>query len=130
LHEALQLLEDERKVSALLRQRETNLQLSVERAERERSIAYEKRDEERTRRDKLEALLERTERAKEALISQVRKISHELEQVKDDRATAYKNLSLGEENARALVVEKQKLEAELHQIKADLDEMAKLLEMA
>ncbi len=128
LHEALQVLEEERKVSASLRQRETNLHLSIEKAERERNVAYEKRDEERARRDKLEALLERTERAKEALISQVRKVSLELKLVTNERDSAYKNLSQVEENANALVVENRKLEAGLQQTRAELNEMFQLLD--
>jgi hypothetical protein len=97
--EAQSLLEDERKKRVSAEQSESTLQ-SIRRAERERDLAYEKRDEERSLRQEREAEIERLERGKEGVIAQVRKKDGELKQV------------LGE---------KQRLEKELSRVQSELD---------
>ncbi len=105
LNEVQKLLAEERKKRASVEHSESTLQ-SIRRVERERDLAYEKRDEERDRRQELETAMERLEKGKEAVIAQVRKKDRELKQV------------LGE---------KQQLEKELSKVQSELDAIHRYL---
>jgi myosin heavy subunit len=72
LDEALKQLEDQRRENVTLKQ-------SLHKSEREKAIAYDKRDEERESREQAEALLEKLERDKQVIINQRRKDHEQLE---------------------------------------------------
>ncbi len=92
LNEVQKLLEEEREKRASVEYSKSTLQ-SIRRAERERDLAYEKRDEERDRRQELETAMERLKKGKEAVIAQVRKKDRELEQAQGEKQQLEKELS-------------------------------------
>jgi len=128
LHDAMQQLAEEREEASALRQNVTKLQVGLESAERERSIAYQKRDAERTRADNLETFLRKEEVAKQKVIAEVRKAHIELADAKADQNKLRDDITLKERDHSVLLKAKQELEAELKQSQIDLTEAFQLLE--
>src|SRR6266851_2171528 len=96
LDETLKLLEEQRREDATLKQR-------LNKAERDKATAYEKRDEERDGRELAETLLEKLEIDKNVLIKQRREDHKKLEQLKYELFQTHQVLTAKEEEQKPLL---------------------------
>lgn len=108
-------LENERREVVRLRSALESRQPDASKAEQERALAYEKRDEERDKREALEARMERMERSKQTLIQEKRELHMQIEQCRLNLTELHEKLAQSEHTISVLYSEKQHLHAELEQ---------------